>query len=305
MSVTTDATLNPIVTDLVNLIGNNEFVGTRVLPVKNSNKKKGIYPVFGATEFDNNASKSIAPGAKYPRRDTRTGSDDFYCKKHGLEHPIPDEDVVDAEEGGISDIKGSISSLTARDLMIGHELRVANLVYSAGFNATSATQPMSDKAAATPIEDIQKAVRRLSGNGFNRNLSLIIEDSLYDEMINTDDVRSIFNGAAVYTNRQVLLDAFGVQEIIICPTRYNSAAKGKAAVRTKVWPVDQYVVGQVVGGEFAEGGFGRTIAYQRLGGLFTAEEYRDTEGDSDIIRVKNFVDEVIINTNAGEKITGA
>ena len=93
--------------------------------------------------------------------------------------------------------------------------------------------------------------------------------------------------------------------IIILPTRYNSAAKGAAASRSKIWADTEYFVGQVAGGDFSNGGFGRTIAYSADGGAFTAETYRDEPIKSDVLRVYNSVDEVIINTNACEKITGA
>ena len=80
---------------------------------------------------------------------------------------------------------------------------------------------------------------------FYDGLSLMMELSLFNQMINTPDVRGIFNGNGQYTNRQVLRDAFGVENVIILPTRYNSAGKGAAATRTKIWSDTEYFVGQV------------------------------------------------------------
>lgn len=189
--------------------------------------------------------------------------------------------------------------------MVGHELRVASVMNAAGFNAVAQTGGAMSAAGAKPISSIQNAVERLQGNGFYDDLALIIEVSLFNEMLNTNDVREIFNGNGQYTDRQVILDALGVNQIIICPTRYNSAAKGKAAARSKIWSTDSYFVGQVAGGDFANGGFGRTLAYSPDGGVFTAETYRDEPIKSDVLRVLNSVDEAIINPNAAEKITAA
>lgn len=305
MSLYTSATFNPVLSEALNKIGENQFVGTQILPVRDVATKTGQYPVFGDDQFDLNASKVRAAGSAFARRDFAYGQQDFSCKQYALEGLLPDEDVSQASDDGISDSAAAIAKKLQRDIMVGHELRVASTMAAAGFNSTAVTAAFSSKATALPIEDIQNAVERLNGNGFYDGLALIIETSLFNKMINTDDVRGIFNGNGQYTNRQVILDALGVNQIIVTPTRYNSAAKGKAASRSKIWSTTDFFVGQVAGGDFANGGFGRTLAYSADGGVFSAEQYRDEPIKSDVLRVFNSVDESIINTNACEKITGA
>lgn len=304
MSLTTSATFNPILSEALNKVGGNKFVGLSILPVRNVGTKSGTYPVFDADHFDNDTSKQRAPGSKFARRDFKYSSQDFKCLQYGLEGVLPDEDETQASEDGITEASGAIAAELQRDLMVGHELRVKDTVYSAPYNSTAATAAMSSGATAKPIKDIQNAVERLGGNGFHDNLALVIEESLFNEMLNVDDVRSIFNGNGQYTDRQVLRDALGVSQVIVCPTRYNGGAKGKSATRAKVWPTDQYLVAQIASGDFANGGIGRTLAYSADGGIFTAEEYRDEGIKSDILRVYNSCDEVVINANAGELITG-
>lgn len=245
MSLTTSATFNPILSEALNKVGGNKFVGLSILPVRNVGTKSGTYPVFDADHFDNDTSKQRAPGSKFARRDFKYSSQDYKCLQYGLEGVLPDEDETQASEDGITEASGAIAAELQRDLMVGHELRVKDIVYGASYNSTAATAAMSAGATAKPIKDIQNAVERLGGNGFNDNLALIIEESLFNEMLNVDDVRSIFNGNGQYTDRQVLRDALGVSQIIVCPTRYNSAAKGKSATRAKVWPTDQYLVAQI------------------------------------------------------------
>lgn len=305
MSFYTSASFNPILSEALNKIGENRFVGTQILPVRDVATKTGQYPVFGDDQFDLNASKERAAGSSFARRDFAYGQQDFSCKQYALEGLLPDEDATQASDDGITDAAGAIAQKLQRDLMVGHELRVASVMNAAGFNAVAQTGGAMSAAGAKPISSIQNAVERLQGNGFYDDLALIIEVSLFNEMLNTTDVRGIFNGNGQYTDRQVILDALGVNQIIICPTRYNSAAKGKAAARSKIWSTDSYFVGQVAGGDFANGGFGRTLAYSPDGGVFTAETYRDEPIKSDVLRVLNSVDEAIINPNAAEKITAA
>ena len=305
MSLYTSATFNPVLSEALNKIGENQFVGTQILPVRDVATKTGQYPVFGDDQFDLNASKVRAAGSAFARRDFAYGQQDYSCKQYALEGLLPDEDVTQASDDGISDSAAAIAKKLQRDIMVGHELRVASTMAAAAFNSTDATAVMSNAATAKPIVDIQNAVERLNGNGFYDSLALIIETSLFNEMINSNDVRGIFNGNGQYTNRQEILDALGVNQIIITPTRYNSAAKGAAATRSKIWSTDSYFVGQVAGGDFANGGFGRTLSYSADGGVFSAEQYRDEPIKSDVLRVFNSVDESIINTNACEKIASA
>ena len=304
MSLTTASSFNPILSEALNKIGDNKFVGTQILPVRNAPFKNGDYPVFDADQFDLDASKPRSAGSTFSRRDFNYSKQSYQCVQYALEGVLPDEDENQAKDDGITDAAGAIAQKLQRDLMVGHERRVAAAINGAGFNGTAATQTM-DHANATPIKDIQDAVERLNANGFYDNLALIIELSLFNELINTSDVRGIFNGNGQYTNRQIIRDALGVQDIIICPTRFNSANKGAAASRTKIFSDSHYFVAQIAGGDYSNGGIGRTIAYAPGGGVFSAETYRDEPIKSDVLRVLNTVDEVIINTNAGEKITGA
>lgn len=307
MSLYTNTSFNPILSEALNKIGENNFVGTKIFPVRNVGTKVGEYPIFGTDQFDNNSSKARAAGSLFPRQDFEYNKQTYATVQYALEGVLPDEDETAASEAGVTDASAAIAQKLQRNLMVGHELRCAAALTGAGFTGTPATGKFDGTGAKTPtpIIDIQNAVERLNAHGFYDNIALIIETSLFNKMINTDDVRGIFNGNGTYTNRQVLLDAFGVNEIIITPTRYNGAAKGNTSTRERIWKTDELYVAQVAGGDFANGGFGRTLSFGPDGGLFTAEVYRDEPIKSDILRVYNSVDEVVINTHAGQKITGA
>jgi hypothetical protein len=305
MSLSTSSNFNPVLSEALNKIGENRFVGTQILPVRDVSTKVGEYPVFTTDQFDNNSSKERAAGSLFPRQDFSYGKQSYSCKQYALEGVLPDEDETKADDNGISDAAAAIAQKLQRDLMVGHELRVAAALKAANITGTAQTGGKMNVATAKPIESIQNAVQRLNAHGFYDNLKLIIEVSLFNGLLNTDDARGIFNGNGEYTNRQVLLDAFGVEEIIICPTRYNSAQKGQTSSRAKIWETDAYYVAQVTGGDFANGGFRRTLSYGPDGGVFTAETYRDEPIKSDILRVYNSVDESIINTHAIQKIITA
>jgi hypothetical protein len=199
------------------------------------------------------------------------------------------------------------SNQLADDLMVGHEIRSANAVANAGFNSTAATSAMSVVASAKPINDIQLAVLRLNANGIFNRINLVMEASLYQEMVQTDDMRNLINGSGITVlDTAQVARVLGVEGIVICNSRYNSAKKGQTASRSKIWSTTKYYVAQIANGPLSNGGIGRTLTYNaRHSGTFITETYRTEQPPASVVRVRMNTDELIINANAGEEITGA
>lgn len=305
MSLSTAATFSPILSEALNKIGENEFVGTSILPIRQVSVKSGDYPIFDSDQFDIDDSAVRAPGTNFKRRDFVYGKQSFQCFQYALEGLLPDEDATQANQDGISDAAGAIAQKLQRDIMVGHERRVNSALTGAGFSSTTGDANRGNaslsNAAATPIKAVQSMVEELNGDGFF-DLSLIIEKSLYDALLNSDQIGAIFAGSAQYQNKTDLQNILGVGNIIVTPTRYNSAAKGQTASRSRVWDNTKFYVGQIAGGEFSNGGIGRTLAFSPDGGAFSAETYRDEPIKSDVLRVYMSTDEVIINTNAAREV---
>lgn len=300
------ASFNPVINEAVNAVDRQQFVGTRILPIQNTPSMSGKYVKVTAAQFDNDVSKPRAAGSNFSQTSSEYGSGSFACEQYGVENAIDSIDLQKAESDALYDVATAAAKRLADNLMVGHELRVASQLSSASFNSTAATAVMSNASTATPIADVNNAVQRLYANGQFTGIHLIIESSLYQEMTQTDDMRNLINGsgALAYSTDQVA-KVLGVEGVIICNTRYNSAAKGQAASRAKVWPTTSYYVASVQGGALANGGIGRTLSYNELGGAFTTETFRTEQPPASVVRVSQCVDEIIINDSAGEKITGA
>ena len=300
------AAFNPIINEAVNEVDRQEFVGTRILPVQGSDTQTGKYVLIKGNQFDNDISKPRAAGANFATTSGEYESASFECVEYGVENSLDDLDLANAQTDALYDIATATANQLADDLMVGHELRVASALSGASFNSTAATAAMSAASTATPIKDINDAVMRLNGNGIFRGIQVVMEASLYQEMLQTDDMRNLINGSGtMYLATGQVSQIVGVDDIIICNTRYNSAMKGQTRSGTKVWPTTSYYVASLATGPFSNGGIGRTLAYNARGGQFVSETYRTEQPPASVVRVRNCVDEIIINANAGEKITGA
>ena len=305
--ISSSATFQPVVAEALNEVQEQQFVGAQILPLLATGTKQGEYVVVKANQFDNDISKPRAAGANFANTSSEIESATFNCQEFGLEQSLDDLSIAEIESDAQFDIVAAASRNIARSLMVGHELRVANALSGAAFNSTAATAAFSNASGATPINDVNNAVQRLNANGIFTGIQLIIESSLYQEMVQTDDMRSLINGSGAlsYSQDQVA-KVLGVDGIIICNSRYNSAKKGQDAARTKVWSDSSFYVGAVSGGPLSNNGIGRTMFYTgRQSGAFVSETFRTEQPPANVVRVRMMTDELICNTLAAEKITGA
>jgi len=300
------ASFQPVINEAVNAVGRNRFIGARLLPFHSIDKSQGKYAKIEAAAFDNDISKPRAAGSNFASSSSQYTSASFETLEYGVENALDDLDIANAETDAQLDISTVAANQLADDLMVGHEIRVANALSGASFTSTAATAAMSVAASATPINDINAAVLRLNSDGVFDRIHLIIEASLYQEMLQTDDMRNLINGSGTMVwARDQVARILGVDDVIIANTRYNSAVKGQSASRSSVWPTTSYYVAQLADGPFVNGGIGRTVYYSARGGTFTSETFRTEQPPASVVRVRMNVDELIINDTAGEVITGA
>jgi len=95
----------------------------------------------------------------------------------------------------------------------------------------------------------------------------------------------------------------GIQNIYVGQARYDSAKKGQSFSSAQVWGNTYVWVGSVKGGDFSAGGAGRTLVWNPEGGLYVTETYRNDQRRSNVVRVRQFAGEHVVNGAAGTLIT--
>lgn len=300
------ASFSPVISEVVNAVSEQPFVGEQIAPPLAVNTRKGSYVNIAANQFNNDLTKPRAAGSNYASTISEYGSATFECIEYGVENPLDDIEIAQAETDAQFDITASAAMQLRDALRIGHEIRVANLLSAASFTSTAATAAMSVTGSALPITDINAAVMRLNADGIFGGINVVMESSLYQEMLQTDDMRNLINGSGTLAwSTDQVSRVLGVDGIILCNTRYNSAVKGQTASTTKIWPTTSYYVLQVKPGPLSAGGAARTLAYTERGGIYITETFRTEQPPANVVRVRMSTDEVIVNANAGEIISGA
>lgn len=306
MFASSAASFQPVISEVVNEVDRQDFVGLQILPQQPVGVRKGKFVKIVSSQFNNDVSKPRAAGANFAQVTGEYEAATFECVEYGVENSLDDIAIAEAETDALLDIIAVAANQLADDLMVGHEIRVASALSGAGFTSTAATAAMSVVASATPIADINSAVVRLNADGIRKNLNLIMEATLYQEMLQTDDMRNLINGSgSMFFSQDQVARVLGVDGVIICNTRYNSAIKGQTGSQAAIWPTTSYYVASVADGPLSNGGVGRTLSYTARGGDFVSETYRTEQPPANVVRVRNSVDEIILNANAGETISGA
>ena len=197
--------------------------------------------------------------------------------------------------------------------MIAHEVRVAaKIMDSAVFTATAASVNYTEALIATIdfAKDVLDASDRLVAKGVKAN-TIICSNALINRIKRSTLFQNFVrgnlpSGQPVTLMNSDVVRAFsdqGITNFYIGAMPRNSAKKNVAFSSTPIWGNTYIWVGYVASGDPMNGGAGRTVVWNKEGGLWVTESYREEKRRGDIVRVRHNTDEKIIDGTAGELIT--
>lgn len=283
------------------------FIGHRVLPVLEVAKQAGTFGKIPIEQLLANRDTLRAPGAGYSRGNWTFTQDSYACQEHGAEEPIDDReakmyaDYFSAEQ---------ISAQRAFDVVLRNmEKRIAALVFNTGtWTPTTVTNEWDDAANATPIDDVEAAVRAVwLASGIWPD-SLIINRLVFRNLRKCSQVidRIASAGAGAPTKASditadMLARVFDLRQVLVAGSTKNTAAEGQAASLSPIWSSEYAMVAKVAESQdMREPCVGRTLHWgedgSQIGG--TVETYRDEKIRGDVVRVRNDVDEKITYVEA-------
>lgn len=299
------------------------FVADRLLPILPSRVQDGTLGVVMREDMLRLENTVLSKGSAYGRVEFREEGLAFHCVKNGLEGPVTDEDrafyadLFDAEV------------MRARQVYAMLRRSRENRVASAVFNTTTWTgASLYTDVSAAPwstvgsdvVSQIAAAVEKVHlGSGLMPN-ALIMNTTNVNYLIANTVIRARFPGAQLIT-RQMLADSlaaiFGIPMLIECGAIKNSAIEGQAHSGAYVWSSSYAMVARVrTTGLPEEPGLGVTVQWSGLpsmriegegaGGAAAAEDtsievmtYREEQTDSDIVKVRHYIDELILGAAYG------
>jgi hypothetical protein len=289
----------------------NLFIGAEVMPIFSSDVKSGAYLKLnlGDSEGLNDDALQIAAGANYPRTSRRFTSDSFATTEYGLEEVLPDSNRRDLDR--FFDTEVNIAAMLLKNIQISHELRVATATFAAnGLTAISAGAAYTEANIATfdlPA-DVAAAKLDLAKYGVMPN-ALIMSQPVFERVRRSIKVQNQIFGVVPSNSTRLLSEqevasAVGVDRVLVGRGARNTAKKGQAYAGGFIWGNTHMALANISGGDFAGGGFGRTIVWAEDSPVpFVSETYRDEARRSNVLRVRQSATEKVIDGTSIIRIT--
>jgi len=289
------------------------LIGAELLPLQNVQAKSGTYlkVQLAAADLLSNNSAARAAGSEFQRGIRSFSSANYDTQEYGLEELLDDGVVTDLNR--FFSYEAETARFLLRQIKLGHEVRVKEVIWNATTPFTSADQSPAvnytntNIATIDVVRDVADAKLTLAKSGYQAN-TVALSATVFQQIRRSTKLQNQFFGVISDTGGRLLSEqevaaALGVQKLLVGSAAINSANKGKAYSGSFIVPNDKIIVAQTNGGEFTAGGIGRTLVWAADAAGFVSESYRDEARRSNVLRVRMNTDEVIIDPNAGIRIT--
>lgn len=292
------------------------YIASSLLPVYGSEREVGRYPKFkiGKGELLKKESQLRGATGTYNESEEQFEWDSYQTREYGHEKRV--DDVVKKQMRDFFDAEMVTAKFCMNKLMLDYEVECAAALYDpVTFSPQATTQAYSEAnldngASSMDVPaDINAALESLTLAGEEPN-TLVLSLPLFNRIKRSKRLQTYLYGHLNTTQggsnitTQIIGEAFGIPNIVIAKKSYDNAIKGKQNV-VPVWSNNYMWLGDVQGGDFMNGGAGRTIIWDAdsEGGLFTSDQYRDEARRGDKIRVRSNRTVKIINPNSGRLLS--
>lgn len=289
-----------------------KFVADKLFPVIPTSKQADKYYILGMEMFDDHRSRAARPtGGKYPRvqHDYTTAS--FSCVDVGLEEAVDDTIQENADAG--LDPKQDAIIIIREQMALMQELRVAAAVTAAtGLSTDSALSGTNrwDNDNSNPIGDMQTLIDSVEdATGISPN-KILMNKAVFKALRQHPDIleRIKYGGTNVNpanVTPGMIAALMGVDEVVVAKPVYNSAKQGANRSLTAVWPKSVVALYVPPTPFFGVPTFGAQFSWRAdTGGQdMIAEEYREDQSRSDVVRIRQNRDEVVVGAAFGARYT--
>lgn len=301
---------------LLSVEPDQRFAAQRVLPPMPVNVKEGRYPKVLNSRAWRNVSTRRAIDGTFSRGSTPFDTGTFTCEERGYEEPV--DRVNKAITSGWFD-QELVAAMSCRAVVeISREAEVAAMIFNtttfplSGSTGKNVSVEWSTAASATPIADVTTAVQTLNekkGPGKNYLLAndLVIQNAWNSASVQDRMKYVMVNGAN--PNLASLAIALGVDGIIDAPAIYNTAIAGATPSMSRIWSSEYAAVIRLADDPLLRRPtLGRTFVFnrvfendleariasgQQVDDRLRIEMYASNDRDADIVRAREFTDEVI------------
>ena len=292
------------------------FIATQVAPVFESAVQAGTFGKIPLKELLKEPEVGRNSRGEYNRTNFTFKDETFGTKEYGIEIPIDDRQSRIYRDFFDHEVVCARQALAI--VMRKAEKRMADAIFNTttwtgSALTTAVTNEWDDASNATPVADVEAAVRKVwDATGVWPN-ALIINRHVFrnlrfcDEV--TDKIHSDGAGRSIEPSQitpAILASVFDLPRIIIAGSARNSANEGQNASIANIWSNEYAMVARVAEtGGIEEPCLARTIHWSEdgseIGGTF--ETYYTDETRGNVVRCRHEVQELVLYTAMGHLLS--
>lgn len=219
------------------------FIADQLAPSVGVNKQSDSYYVWNIADAHRVIDDYRAPGQKARSMTRSVSSDTFFCKNHALSHPLPYEDIINADAAEVFTGRSIVAESILDQLYLNKEYRLA-MQCTSGSNVGSYTTVASawNGSGSDPIADIDTAIDNIMGVTGVRPNSIVFGWNTWKSLKrHADIIDGVYgDGAAQRGGARVpgmdgIKSLFGLERALIGGTYYNSADENQSASLSALW----------------------------------------------------------------------
>lgn len=288
-----------------------QFIGDIVLPYFESEMKIAAFPIISKENWRKPRKTSRTPGAAFPRSTWDWDQGTFNCLENAHEVPVDRKEA--ATYAAVLNYEEEAAIGADFIVRLAREMRVADAVMDPNvFTPTNVGTAWSDLANADALGDVDTACNKLEDQlGVPRTqLSLILPRAGWQNLRKQTKVLNVLRNwssgiqGPESIKAETIRSYLDVKQIVVAAGSYDSADEGQTQSLSQIWS-DQYaMVALLAPGKQAPRQtlcLGRTIRWtNELPDDVTIEVYTEDGIDSEIVRARQFTDELIQASFAGD-----
>lgn len=297
------------------------FVGLKTLTPIEVSRRSGTFYTRPAKEKLRDGYTKRRPDGSFNRLQRRFDETDYATRRISLEERLDDEraemfpDYDAAEADTVQDLWDTIqreieSSITAK------------LQNTSTFEDAAVEATWQNHSSAEPLTDLTNAKLVIHAQSGLQANTVVMGYEAFNHMLLCDQVieRIKFWGGndpnlmTMAQNLSIIAKALGVQRLLVAGAVFDDADFGQEADFTTFWDSDKVGVYRcaIGGGSIRQSCVGRSFVFPSKGSgasgdkpVLSTVSYREEATESDIYRSDWYMDDQIINPNAGFILTGA
>jgi hypothetical protein len=296
-----------------------KFIAEKIFPVHNVKKRAGQYPRIRIAEgslMRKDVTKRNVTGT-YNEITRKHSWDNFTLQDRGLKVRIDDDKAAEMDD--FFDLEVIESKLLKRSMLLDLETEAAAALMNPATFATENAKVAYTEANILTADfpfDMLLAFEKLNSRGVDAN-TIVLSHTLWRYIRRSKLLQDYLFGSE--PSKKKLIKAKDISEafseetgtsitVEVASANIDSSNRAKeVSTLGPIWGNSHIWLGKTAGGDFNAGGMGRTLSWTQAvkSGLFETESWRDEERRGDMIRVRSYADQKVIDETAGQLIATA